>query len=146
MGSGSRTFRWDTRLRKVLLAVDAAINVILGSLLLEFPPRIVILLGVPPAESKFYPNILGAVLVGIGIALVIQSLRRPGGPVGLGLAGAMAVNLSGGIVLAAWLVFGRLDLPIRGRVFLGSLAAILIVISVAELLAHIGSADKGRSA
>ena len=57
----------------VILAVDAAINVILGVLLIAFPRPLVDALGVPPSQSAFYPSILGAVLLGIGIALVIQN-------------------------------------------------------------------------
>lgn len=57
-----------------------------------------------------YPSILGAVLVGIGVALLIQNKSESG----LSLAGAVAINLCGGIVLAFWLSFGFLALPTRG--------------------------------
>ena len=35
---------------------------------------------------------------------------------GLGLRGALAINLSGGFVLAMWLLFGSLDVPIHGKI------------------------------
>jgi hypothetical protein len=122
---------------KAILIVDAAINLILGFLLLAFSPQVVQLLGVPPAEHNFYPNILGGVLFGIGIALLIECFRRSGSLVGLGLGGAVAINLCGGLVLIAWLIFGQLDIPIGGRVFLWTLAAILMVVSSIELLVHV---------
>jgi hypothetical protein len=128
------------RLSKAMLIIDAAINLILGFLLLIFSPRVVQLLGVPTAEQGFYPNILGGALFGIGIALLIECFRGPGSLVGLGLGGAIAINLCGGLTLTAWLIFGKLDIPVRGQVFLWSLAAILVVVSSAELLAHV----KGR--
>lgn len=122
---------------KAILIVDAAINLALGFLLLIFSPQIVRLLGVPAAEYNFYPNILGGVLFGIGIALLIECCRGSGSLVGLGLGGAIAINLCGGLALIAWLIFGKLDIPTRGRVFLWSLAAILVVVSGLELLIHV---------
>jgi hypothetical protein len=78
------------------------------------------------------------VLFGIGIALLLEmrsaSQRAASG---LGLGGAIAINLCGGIVLGAWLIFGELDLPLRGWVFLGVLDAALVAISTVELVAHV---------
>jgi hypothetical protein len=121
---------------KAILIVDAAINLILGFLLLTFSPQVVRLLGVPPAEHSFYPNILGGVLFGIGIALLIECFRRSGSLIGLGLGGAIAINLCGGLVLTAWLIFGELSIPTGGRAFLWALAVILVVVSSTELLVH----------
>jgi hypothetical protein len=56
--------------------------------------------------------------------------------VGLGLGGAVAINLCGGIVLFIWLISGALDLPLRGLVFLWALAIVLVGISTVELLTH----------
>jgi hypothetical protein len=122
---------------KAILIIDAAINLILGFLLLIFSPQVVQLLGVPPAEHSFYPNILGGVLLGIGIALLIECFRDSGGLVGLGLGGAITINLCGGLVLTAWLILGELNIPAGGRVFLWTLAAILVVVSSVELLVHV---------
>ena len=118
---------------KVILIVDAVINFVLGVLLLLFSPTIVAWLGVPPSSTSFYPNILGAIFIGITIALVIGA-SEPNSVIGLGLMGAISINLCGGLVLALWLVFGRLHLPTRGFVFLWALVAILIIVSLAELL------------
>jgi hypothetical protein len=52
--------------------VHASINLLLGVLLLVFPRSVVLTLGVPQSDSSFYPSILGAVLIGIGVALVIE--------------------------------------------------------------------------
>lgn len=114
-----------------LLLIDAIINLVLGVLLIFFPGPVVAILGVPGVESAFYPSILGAVLFGIGIALLVE--RGAGG--GLGLRGAVAINLSGGVVLVFWLLFGHLQLPLRGLVFLWALAAVLVGISTVELVA-----------
>jgi hypothetical protein len=107
---------------------------VLGLLLVVFPSGLVSALGVPPAEVAFYPGILGAVLFGIGIALMIQRVR---GSSGLGLAGAISINVSAGLALAAWLLFGQLHLPVRGTVFLWVLVLVLLGIGGVELVASL---------
>ena len=120
---------------KLVLLVDALINLMLGVLLLLFSPAIVELLGVPASSTSFYPNILGAVFVGIAIALAINALgTKSAQGSGLGVMGAISINLCGGIVLALWLIFGGLSLPTRGIVFLWALVAVLVGVSSVELL------------
>jgi hypothetical protein len=125
----------------VLLTVDAVINLVLGVLLVLFPSGVVSALGVPRAEVAFYPSILGAVLFGIGIALLVQRIR---GSSGLGLAGAMSINVAAGTVLAAWLVFGSLVIPTRGRLLLWAVVALLVGLSGFELAAQ--ARDRGERA
>ena len=86
---------------------------------------------------ELYPTILGAVLFGIGIALTIECYRKLWRMVGLGLRGAVAINLSGGLVLILWLIFGDLNIPLRGHFFLWSLAIILVGISLIEVFTHL---------
>ena len=121
----------------LLLKIDAAINLILGILLLTFPLKLVKALGMPMAEPSFYPSILGAVLFGIGLALLIECYRQSNGPIGLGLVGAIAINLCGGLVLAIWLLSGSLNLPARGQIILWSLVLIFIGLSLIEGFAHL---------
>jgi hypothetical protein len=124
--------------RKITLLVDAFINLILGVLLLVYSPKIVFFLGVPSTNNNFYPNILGAVLFGIGIALIIEAYRKNTNEfVGLGLIGAICINICGGIVLSLWLLFGGLNLPFKGLVFLWILDIILVVISTIELFLNL---------
>lgn len=118
------------KLERILLLIDAAINLVLGAGLIISPRGVVAALGAPVAAAAFYPSILGAVFFGIGIALLIGRARG-----GLGLAGAVAINLCGGSILGLWLVFGDLWLPGRGLVFLWGLVAVLLGISALELLA-----------
>ena len=120
--------------KKITLLIDAFINLILGILLLAFCPFTVNLLGVPSTDNYFYPNILGGVFVGIAIALIIESLRKETtNYIGLGLIGAISINISGGIVLFFWLLFGGLDLSLKGLIFLWTLDIVLILISSIEL-------------
>ena len=120
----------------ILLIVDAFINYALGILCLLYS-FFAETLGIPIVENSFYPNILGAVLFGIGIALTIECFRKPIGWTGLGLGGAIAINLSGGIVLILWLILGNLAIPGRGQMLLWMLAIILVIISSIELVVHV---------
>ena len=123
---------------KRLLVIDAIINFILGILLLLtilFAEQLTEILGVPKIEHAFYPSIMGAVFIGIGIALLIESTRnKPQQPIGLGLGGAIAINFCGGFLLIGWLIFGDLNLPIQGTILLWLIAVILVGISSAEWL------------
>ena len=119
---------------RALILTDAIINLVLGLLLLVFPDSLVQLLGIPPAESAFYPSILGAVLFGIGLALLLTWARRDAG--GLGLGGAIAINLCAGIVLALWLLAGNLELPLRGALLLWAIVILLVGSSLTEIFAN----------
>ncbi len=117
---------------KLLLAADAVINLILGALLLLFPAGILEYLGLPRTDTYFYSSILGGVIFGIGVAL---SLERWGTSDirGLGLAGAIAINLCGGGILLFWLLFGYLPLPLRGQMTLWIVAILVLGIGFVEL-------------
>lgn len=124
--------------KKITLLIDASINFILSILLLAYSPGLVRFLGVPYTDNFFYPNILGAVFLGITIALIIEAFRKYTNPfTGLGLIGALSINLCGGIVLLLWLLFGGLNLPLKGMIFLWVLDILLVVISTIELIIDI---------
>ncbi|MDJ0721627.1 MAG: hypothetical protein QNJ04_08345 [Desulfobacterales bacterium] len=117
-----------------LLVIDAAVNLLLGLLLLLFPSGIAAWLGAPTAVSAFYPSILGAVLFGIGLALVLEVKRTGPGPRGLGTAGAICINFCGAGVLAAWLIAAPPAVPLRGQILLWSIAIGVLAIGLVELL------------
>jgi hypothetical protein len=87
------------------------------------------------------------VLFGIGLALLVECYRKSNRFVGLGLGGAIAINLCGGIVLAAWLFSDKLTLPLRGQILLWFLVLLLICLSLLEGLAHVrrNAIEKNRS-
>ena len=120
---------------KAILFFDAIINFLLGVALLMFSPKVVELLGIPESSTSFYPNILGAIFIGITIALLCSAFgSKPRRATGLGLIGAVSINLCGGAALGLWLIFGKLDLPAKGFVILWALVAILIALSLFELV------------
>ena len=119
---------------KALLLIDGVVNLILGLLLILHPVGIVELLGLPPTETYFYAIILGAVLFGIGIALMIELYGIPRKVRGLGVGGAIAINLCGAGALVIWLVISPFSLPIRGRIILWSVAILVLAITFAEIV------------
>ena len=119
---------------KILLVIDGIINLILGLLLLLFPLGIAHIFGVPESDLNFYPSILGAVIFGIGVALIIEVYGAPKGIRGLGLGGAIAINLCGAGVLFAWLLLKQFEIPFRGQIILWSIALIVILVGIIELI------------
>jgi hypothetical protein len=121
-----------------LLFIDAIINLALGLLLLLFPTGIGSQLGAPPTNTHFYASILGAVLFGIGIALLVECYGAARNIRGLGLEGAITINFFGAGVLLLWLLLVPFDIPVRGKIILWTIAIGVIVIGMIELMARRG--------
>jgi hypothetical protein len=119
----------------LLLTIDGIINLALGILLLLFPLGMAELLSLPQSTVNFYPTILGAVIFGIGIALLIERYGHTRNIRGLGLGGAIAINLCGAIALLVWLVSTPLNIPLRWYVILWSIAILVLLIGIIEILA-----------
>jgi len=109
------------------------INLILGLLLVLIPAGILEYFGLPPTNSYFYSSILGGVIIGIGVALGLELLRNGRRFRGLGLAGAIAINLCGGGTLLYWLFFGKLEIPLNGSITLWILAILVVGIGLVVL-------------
>ena len=117
-------------MQRPLLLADALINLLLGALLLLYPQGLVEALGMPVVATTFFPNVLGGVLFGIGLALLIA---HRGGAQGLGLDGAIAINLCGAGVVVGWLVIAPHAIPPRGKITLWIIALVVIGIGLVEL-------------
>ncbi len=120
--------------KHLLLVVDGIVNLALGILLMFFPAQIVVSLDLPRVETYFYVNILGAVLFGIGLALLLEYFTGRVGIAGLGIGGAIAINICGGGALVYWLLFGDLDLTPGGAIFLWGIAIVVIGVGLVEAL------------
>lgn len=120
--------------KSTLLVVDGVVNLALGIMLMVFPTQLMTIFDLPKAQTLFYVNILGAVLFGIGIALLLERFADTQGVTGLGIGGAIAINLCGAGMLVAWLAFGNLELTLEGAIFLWSIAIIVFGIGIAELV------------
>ena len=122
------------RKHEILLTIDGIVNLTLGVLLLLFPIGIPEILGIPVSNIHFYPTILGGVIFGIGIALLIERYGSLRNIRGLGLGGAIAINICGALVLLIWLLIDPFDFPIRGYVILWFIAVIVLLIGIGEIV------------
>ena len=118
---------------RILLIVDCVVNLLLGILLLLFPVGIIDILGLPETNTNFYPSILGAVLFGIGLALFSELVGYTKKFRGLGLGGAILINLIGSSVLILWLLFGSLAIPLRGQIILWAVGLVVFWIGIIEI-------------
>jgi hypothetical protein len=123
------------RKNEILLMIDGIINLALGIFLLLFPFGISEILGVPESNLNFYPSILGGVIFGIGIALLVERYGFKNNIRGLGLGGAIAINICGALVLLFWLVIDPFNIPLRGYIILWSIAVIVLFVGILEIIA-----------
>jgi cation transport ATPase len=121
---------------KIFLLIDSIVNIVLGLLLLCYPFGVGKILGLPVSEENFYALILGAVILGIGIALFIDFRYYEKGMRGLGLEGAIAINLLASIVLIIILLPGKLRVSHTGSVILWIIAILVFLIGAAEYFRH----------
>ena len=118
---------------KILLLIDCIVNLLLGVLLLLFPIGVIDFLGLPQTNTNFYASILGAVIFGIGLALLFELTGHAKGFRGLGLGGAILINIVGSLVLICWLIFGSLAIPLKGKIILWAIGVIVFSIGMAEI-------------
>ncbi|MBC8191147.1 MAG: hypothetical protein ISR87_04970 [Candidatus Marinimicrobia bacterium] len=118
---------------KTLLILDALINIFLGLLILLLPVGLLSFLGLPQVSTYFYTSILGAVIFGIGLALILEIFSEKWKVRGLGIAGAIVINLCGGVVLLVWLLFLPLELSFLAKSFLWIICLVVLVIGLVEL-------------
>ena len=120
---------------KAFLLIDGIVNLVLGILLLLFPLGVAETLGIPQPSSNFYPTILGGVILGIGTALLLEAYGQRHRIRGLGLGGAIVINICGAGILALWLIFEPLNIPLRGLIILWGVAVVVLGIGILEILA-----------
>jgi hypothetical protein len=112
-----------------LLWIEACLKLGPGLALVAAPRTLARLFGLPSADQPFWPRLLGALLIGLGIASLLE-VRMQGG---LGLAGSIAVNLASAAMIGALLVLGRAGRTMRGRFLLWVAAAALVILSLVEI-------------
>ncbi len=117
-----------------LLTIDSAINIVLGVCLLALPGKTIDFFGLPTTSTYFYVILLEAVLLGIGIALWIERKNEDRWH-GLGLAGAIIINILGAATVLVWLLLDPFNLPMHGYIVLWAVALTVLGIGLVELAA-----------
>ena len=127
---------------RILIALDGIVDLALGAMLLFFPVGLINVLGLPETSTFFYTNILGAVLFGIGIALFLEIFSTSANVRGLGLSGAIVINLCGGGALLFWLIAMPIEIPLRGQVTLWVVAVLVVVIGLVEFVSEFWKSER----
>lgn len=120
-------------MRDQVLTVEALLRGAIAALLIVLPKSVIGALGLPRAEQSFWPRLLGAVFAGMAAAAYIEGHFKLQS--GLGLGGAVAINIATAFAILTGLVVGGLDIPRRGRLLLWISSAALIVLALFELAA-----------
>jgi hypothetical protein len=102
-----------------------------GLILALIPGSAARMLGMPASGSGFWPRLVGALLIGIAAALLLQgsfpNVRT------IAPAGLIAINLAGAAMLVALLVLKRASQTRRGRILLWVVASSLALLSLVEI-------------
>lgn len=114
-----------------LLWLETLLKATGGVLLLLAPLTTLRAFGLPSTATGFWPRVVGALLIGMAAAIYIEG-AWPGSQ-GLGLAGLVAINLTGAGVIALAALMGRAAPTRRGTFTLWVLVALLLSLSLLEI-------------
>ncbi len=115
-----------------LLWIETLLKFSAGLVLVLAPLSTIKLLGLPRAESGFWPRLLGSLLIGMAAALFVEG-STPGSR-GLGLLGCVLVNFSAVSMLAGLLALEAGPPSARGRAVVWALVVVLVCLSVLEII------------
>lgn len=113
-----------------LLFLEAVLKGAAGIILVLLPGVAIKALGLAQTPTYFWPRMLGAVLLGMSVASVLEGSLRA--KAGLGLSGSIAINLAAIFVLGSHLILARTAPTKRGRLTLWLLVIVLAALSLAE--------------
>lgn len=114
-----------------LLWLETVLRFSSGAVLLILPLTTARVLGLPIPQALLWPRLLGALLVGMAGATLLEGGGSSAS--GLGLGGLVLINLVTAGTLITLLVLDRASQTRRGKVFLWALALGLTVLSVVEI-------------
>jgi hypothetical protein len=114
-----------------LLWIELVMKLAGGLLLVLVPLTTIAVLGLPRAETAFWPRQLGAALIGLSAATFMDASARLGH--GLSLGGSFVINLATGGTLVAVLFLGQGPSTMRGRIVMWGLALATLGLTLVEI-------------
>ena len=113
-----------------LLWVEMLFKCTAGLVLLIAPTTTAAVMGWPRPGSAFWPHLLGAILIGIGLASALNA--RAAGGRGLALGGSVSINLAVATFLFVSVMLGPPQTR-RGRLLSWLIVATLFLLSLIEI-------------
>jgi hypothetical protein len=113
-----------------LLWVEMLCKLAAGLVLLIAPTATAAVMGWPRPGSAFWPRLLGAILIGIGLASALHA--RAAGVRGLALGGSVSINLAAAAFLLAAVLL-QPPAARRGRLLSWLIVATLFLLSLVEI-------------
>jgi hypothetical protein len=102
-----------------------------AALLLIAPTLSIRTLGLPAAEPSFWPRVCGALMGGIAFAIAAVGLNWTS--TGIGLGGAIAIDVTLAVTLLSTLVIGPTAPTRRGRLLLWVLVLALVALALVSV-------------
>jgi len=115
-----------------LIWIEIALKGGIGLILLLAPLTVARVLGLPRSDSGLWPRLLGAALVALAGAYLVEGTLA-GRTAGLGPGGSVALNLTAAVMMAAVTFMSSPTMSRRGRIVLWLLAFVVAVLGLAEL-------------
>jgi len=114
-----------------LLWLETLVRLSAGLVLLIMPLTAARVLGLPLPQAVLWPRLLGALLVGMAAATLLEGSVADAR--GLGLGGLVLINLITAAVIITLLVLERGSQTKRGKLFLWTLAIMLFGLGLIEI-------------
>lgn len=114
-----------------LLWLETLLRLSAGVVLLIMPVTAARVLGLPLPQALLWPRLLGAMLIGMAGATLLEGAASSS--TGLGPGGLVLINLATAGTLISLLVLERASQTRRGKLFLWALALSLISLAVLEI-------------
>lgn len=114
-----------------ILGIEVLLKFWSGMGLLLAPSPLLQVLGLPRDPSGFWPRLLGAALIGVAGAIYVEG--RLQASQGLGTTGLVILNFSVAAFLFAHLVLGNTAPTRRGRLVVGGLGGLLVLLGLCEI-------------
>ena len=121
-----------TNMLQLLSTIEITMKLGAGLALVAVPRALSRICGLPAPNDAFWPRLLGATLIGLGLATLLDGHAAAGK--GLGAYGAATINLSVAAGLGALLILGQGVPAKRGRAILWLAAACLSVLALVEII------------
>lgn len=123
-----------------LLWIETILKGSIGLIMIFLPITAARIAGFPHGNTSFWPRLFGAALLGIAGAFAVEGYNVAGGAIeakGLGLGGAVTINLTAILSLFGTLIFAGVTTR-RGKILIWLMILLLLFLTLFEI-GHTGN-------